>query len=304
MPDLNPVPIGDDAPFCAAPLAELRSPKFPMGADVCDTHMHICGPGSDFPYDSQRIYTPPDALVSDYIKQMKALGIARVVLVQPSVYGSDNRVLLAAMAELQQAGYPTCGVAVVEDAVSDEELARLDQAGIRGLRFNLVDVADPSQGLPLDKIRALAERVAPLGWHVEFLAHADDYPDLDTLFGDFPTDIVLGHTGYMRIGKSTDDPGFQAMLRLAQAGKCWIKMTAPYRISAGDLPYADAGAYARAAVAAAPARILWGTDWPHVKTAKLMPHDADMCDLLHEWVPERAIRQQILVDNPTGLYRF
>ncbi len=208
MTDQSPVSIGDDAPLCAAPQAELRAPKHHFPINTCDTHMHICGPGSDFPYDSQRIYTPPDALVSDYIKQLKTLGIARTVLVQPSVYGSDNQVLLGAMSELARAGFPCRGVAVVDHDVSDVELARLNEAGVRGLRYNLVDVADPTKGLPLDEIRAMATRIAPMGWHVEFLAHADDYPTLDSLFGDFPTDIVLGHTGYMRMGKSVDVRGF------------------------------------------------------------------------------------------------
>ncbi|NQV98538.1 MAG: amidohydrolase family protein [Rhodospirillales bacterium] len=298
------VPLGDDAPLCPGPRPEMRSPKSPMGADACDTHMHICGPASRYPYDAKRIYTPPDALVADYIKLMKALGLARAVLVQPSIYGADNRAMLDAMVALDAAGVPNRGVAVVDFDVSDAELAELNRLGIRGLRFNLVDVADPSKGLPLAQIRRLAERIADMGWHVEFLAHVDDYPDLARMFGDFPTEIVFGHTGYLRIGRTTDDPGFQAMLELARAGKCWIKLTGPYRISAADLPYGDAGDFARAAVAAAPGRVIWGSDWPHVKISKPMPHDADMCDYFFDWVADETSRRKILVDNPSQLYFF
>ena len=302
--DPKSVPIGDDAPFCLGPQKEARSPVVLMGEGACDTHMHICGPASEYAYDSQRIYTPPDALVVDYIALMKDLGLARTVLVQPSIYGSDNRAMLDAMRELKAAGVANRGVAVVDFDVSDAELDRLNTAGIRGLRYNLVDVADPTKGLPLAEIRTIASRIADLGWHVEFLAHVDDYPNMADMFGDFPTDIVFGHSGYVRIGKSTTDPGFQAMLKLAQNHKCWIKMTGPYRISAGDLPYQEAGDFARAAVKAAPECVIWGTDWPHVKISKPMPHDADMCDCFHDWVTDEAHRQMILVDNPTRLYGF
>lgn len=302
------VAIGDDAPFCAGPQKEVRSPAVQMRTGTCDTHMHICGPDRKYPYDGQRIYTPPDALVPDYMQLMKDLGIDRTVLVQPSIYGSDNRAMLDAMRQLKAAGIDNRGVAVVDFDVADAELERLNTAGIRGLRYNLVDVADPTKGLPLDDIHQMATRIAGMGWpdkwRVEFLAHVDDYPNLVDMFGDFPTDIVFGHTGYCRIGKSTNDLGFQAMLELAQVGKCWIKMTGPYRISTGDVPYPEAGDFARAAVAAAPHRVIWGSDWPHVKISKPMPHDADMVDCFHDWVPIEAHRQMILVDNPIQLYGF
>lgn len=298
------VPIGDDAPFCSGPQSEEKQPRVKLLENSCDTHMHICGPASKYAYDSQRIYTPPDALVPAYVALMKSLGIARTVLVQPSIYGADNQAMLDAMQDLSAQGIANRGVAVVEFDVSDDELQQLDQAGVRGLRFNLVDVADPSKGLPLKDIRALAARIAPMGWHVEFLAHVDDYPKLVEMFGNFPTDIVFGHSGYVRIGNSTADAGFQAMLELARMKKCWIKMTGPYRISASDLPYADAGAYARVAVAAAPGQVLWGSDWPHVKISEPMPHDADMVDCFHEWVSDPADRQRILVENPARLYGF
>ncbi len=304
MTDNSAVATGDDAPLCPGPQSEPRSPKHRLPAGACDSHMHICGPGRDFPYDAQRIYTPPDALVVDYRKVMDCLGIDRVVLVQPSIYGTDNRVMLNAMAELSAAGIQNRGVAVVDFAVTDEALAQMHQAGVRGLRFNLVDVADPSQGLPLAQIRRLAERIGRFGWHVEFLAHVDDYPQLAEMFGDFPTDIVFGHSGYVRIANGPQARGFQAMLTLAAAAKCWIKMTGPYRIAAGGLPFKQAGDYARACVAAAPHQVIWGTDWPHVKIAEPMPHDGDMCDCFYDWVPEPKHRQQILLDNPTRLYGF
>jgi predicted TIM-barrel fold metal-dependent hydrolase len=295
---------GNGVVYCAPPDRELHAPATPMGALSCDTHAHICGPESEYAYAAERIYTPPDALLPDYLALLATLGVERAVLVQPSVYGTDNRVMLAALREMAAAGLACRGVAVVGGSVTAAELDDMHAAGIRGLRFNLVDVADPDGNAPLEAIRALAERVAPRGWHTEFLIHADDYPDFEHVFAGFPTPIVVGHMGYLRPGRNADDAGFQGMLRLAAAGGCWIKLTAPYRISAGDLPYEEAADFARAVVAAAPGRAIWGTDWPHVMVTKKMPNDADLCDLFHGWVPDPETRRRILVDNPAALYDF
>ncbi len=294
----------DSAPHCAPPDSELRAPARPMAAQSCDCHAHVCGPEARFPYAAERIYTPPDALPDTYLALLRTLGVTRAVLVQPSVYGTDNAAMLAGMRTLQAAGLTSRGVAVVDAGVGEAELDALHAAGVRGLRFNLVDLADPRVGPPLAAIRQLCERIAPRFWHAEFLIHVDDYPDFEARFGDFPTDIVVGHMGYLRPGRDADDKGFRGMLRLAEAGRCWVKLTAPYRISAGDLPYPEAAAFARAIVAAAPHRAVWGTDWPHVMVKKAMPNDADLCDLLPGWVPDAALRRRILVDNAAELYGF
>ena len=292
------------AAYCAPPDPELRAPALPMGPLSCDSHAHICGPESLYAYADERIYTPPDALLPEYRNLLKTLGVERAVLVQPSVYGTDNTVMLAALREMTAAGMPCRGVAVVDEAVTERELNDLHEAGVRGLRFNLVDVAEPGKGAPLAWIRSLCERVAPRGWHAELLIHVDDYPDFDARFADFPTEIVIGHMGYLRLGRDVTSDGFGGMLRLAASGRCWVKLTAPYRISAGDLPYGEAGDFARAVVAAAPDRVVWGTDWPHVMVKKPMPNDADLCDLFFRWVPDPQTRHRILVDNPAELYGF
>jgi predicted TIM-barrel fold metal-dependent hydrolase len=295
---------GHGAAYCAPPDPELRAPAIPLGPLSCDTHAHICGPESDHAYAGDRIYTPPDALLPDYLKLLETLGVERAVLVQPSVYGTDNSVMLSAMRNMTAAGMQCRGVAVVDETVTEAKLDDMHEAGVRGLRFNLVDLADPGKGTPLERIRSLCERVAPRGWHAEFLIHVDDYPEFDTIFEDFPTGIVVGHMGYLRLGQTVASDGFAAMLRMAAAGRCWIKLTAPYRISAGDLPYPEAGDFARAVVAAAPDRVIWGTDWPHVIVSKPMPNDADLCDLFFQWVADPQTRRRILVDNPATLYDF
>ncbi len=290
------------APPCAPPDFNPRKPKITLPKLACDTHAHILGPIAKYAYSPARVYTPPDCLLSDYQKMLGALGVERAVLVQPSVYGSDNTVMLGAM---KAAGNSFRGVAVVDDDIADAELAKLNAAGVRGVRVNIVDVKDRKPGtLPMAELTALAKRVAPMGWHMEFLMHCDEFPDMDRSFADFPVDIVLGHLGYMKTDKGVNDAGFQALLRLMKAGKAWVKFTGPYRITTQPMPHADTNALAHALIAANAQRMLWGTDWPHVMVKNAMPNDGDLCDLLSSWIPDAATREQVLVKNPAKLYGF
>lgn len=290
-----------EAPYCIAYRPDPSPPSFRFPPGACDTHAHICGPENVFPYDPDRIYTPPDALLPAYEQVLGTLGVERMVLVQPSVYGDDNRVMLKAMRE---AALPARGVAVVPMDIGQAELEGLHEAGVRGARFNLVDVKDPSAGLPLVEMTAFAERIKPMGWHVELLVHVDDYPEFGIMFRDFPTQIVVGHLGYFRPGCALDHPGFQGLLDLAQRGRCWVKLTGPYRIAANDLPYTDVDSFAEALVTRAPHRLIWGTDWPHVMMKKTMPDDGRLTDVFARWVPGEQLRRQILVDSPAQLYQF
>ena len=290
------------APLCAAPDFNPHPPKFRMPAKACDTHAHVMGPAARYDYSSARVYTPPDCLPAQYRHMLDTLGVERAVLIQPSVYGSDNAAMLDAMkADPQRLR----GVAVVDPAIGDAELKKLDAAGIRGVRVNIVDVKDRKPGtLPLDVLRPLAARIKPMGWHMEFLMHANEFPDLDKAFADFPVSIVLGHLGYMKGNPGIGDPGFQALLRLMQAGKAWVKLTGPYRISAQPLPHADTIPYAHALIKANASQVIWGSDWPHVMHKGQMPNDGDLTDLLLDWVPDEQQRGQVLVSNPARLYGF
>lgn len=290
------------APLCAGPDFNPRPPKFKMPAQACDTHAHVMGPAARYDYSPARVYTPPDCLPAQYRHLLDTLGVERAVLIQPSVYGSDNAAMLDAMkADPQRMR----GVAVVDPSISDGELRAMDAVGIRGLRVNIVDVKDRKPGtLPLDVLRPLAARIKPMGWHIEFLMHANEFPDLDKTFADFPVPIVLGHLGYMKGCPGTDNPGFQALLRLMQAGKAWVKLTGPYRISAQDLPHADTIPYAHALLKANAAQVIWGTDWPHVMHKGRIPNDGDLTNLLLDWVPDEKQREQVLVNNPARLYGF
>ena len=288
-------------PYCAAPDPMSRAPHFTLPPLSCDTHAHICGPAPLFPYSAARIYTPPDALLPVYRQLLGTLGVQRAVLVQPSIYGSDNRALLAALATDPQ---HLRGVAVIDADTPQAELEHMHALGVRGVRCNIVDVKEGKGRLPMDELRALAQRIQPLGWHLEFLMHVDEFPDLDVLLADFPVDVVFGHLGYMKAGQSVDAPGFRALLRLLRGGRAWVKLTGPYRISGAPLPYADVTPFLHALLNAAPERIVWGTDWPHVMVKGVMPNDGDLCDLLEQWVSDPLLRQQVLVSNPAQLYGF
>ena len=276
--------------------------RLPTGA--CDTHAHICGPADKFPYANERIYTPPDSTLEDYLLLLHVLGVDRAVLVQPSVYGTDNRALLDA---LKRGGQGLCGVAVVEPDISAGEIRALDDAGVRGVRFNLVDHAGERNVVPVDVIRTLAKAIAPLGWHIEFLVNLDEAPRFASEIQRLPVDVVVGHLGYPRSGAGpwSSAASLDAFLRLFESGRCWVKLTGPYRISAApDLPYADVVPLAHRLASVNPDRLIWGTDWPHVMNKKPMPNDGDLTDLIADWLPDAALRERVLVTNPASLYRF
>ncbi len=290
------------APLCAGPDFKPRAPNLNMPANACDSHAHVMGPAARYDYSPARVYTPPDCLLDQYRHMLDTLGVTRAVLVQPSVYGTDNAAMLDAMkADPQRLR----GVAVVDPAIGDAELKSMHALGVRGVRVNIVDVKDRKAGsLPMDMLRPLAARIASMGWHMEFLMHADEFPDLDRTFADFPVPIVLGHLGYMKTSLGLKAPGFQALLRLMQAGKAWVKLTGPYRISGAPLPHADTVPFAHALLKANAERVIWGSDWPNVMHKGATPNDGELTDLLLDWVPDAAQRERVLVSNPARLYGF
>lgn len=274
-----------------------RRPRLRLPAGSCDCHAHVFGPAALYPYSPARGYTPPDALLAEYLGMHAITGISRGVLVQPSVYGTDNANLLSA---LKTGGDRLRGIAVVDSSVTDEDLERLRRAGVRGIRFNVVFAG----GTPLAEAARLARRVAPLGWHVQLLIDVSHHPHLDREFADFPTPIVIDHMGHVPAPAGLEVAGFQALLRLLDGGRCWVKLSGPYRTSAGDVPYDDVLPFARALVERRPDRLVWGTDWPHPAIPGHSPNAADLVDLLETWIPDAALRRRILVENPADLYGF
>ncbi|HEY6831507.1 MAG TPA: amidohydrolase family protein [Pseudolabrys sp.] len=289
---------------CPAPDRTPRAPRTAFPRKACDTHAHICGPENVFPYADERIYTPPDSTLSDYLHLLGVLGVERAVLVQPSVYGTDNRALLDALSRKKKG---LRGVAVVDFGITQSEIRAMDEAGIRGVRLNVVDHSGERNVVPLDDVRRLADAIAPLGWHIEFLINLDEAPRFAAAIEDLPLDVVVGHLGYPRSGAASWPglPSFDAFLRLFEAGRCWVKLTGPYRISsAPDLPYPDVVLLARRLAEVNPERLLWGTDWPHVMMKKPMGNDGDLADLIADWLPDADLRERVLVTNPAALYGF
>jgi predicted TIM-barrel fold metal-dependent hydrolase len=267
----------------------------------CDCHAHVCGHESRYPYAPERLYTPHDAPPADFRAMLDRLGIERGVLVQPSIYGIDNRRMLDALKEDPKR---LRGVAVLPESIPSGEVERLHRQGVRGVRCNIVDRKEGKGVLPLEELKKLARTVKPFGWHVEFLMHVDEFPDLDRQLADFPVDVVFGHLGYVNTRKSIEEKGFQALLRLMKDGKAWVKLTAPYRLTMSALPYPDTDVFANALVDAAPGRLLWGSDWPHVFIKTAMPEDRKLLQIFEKWVPDENLRRRILVDHPAALYGF
>ena len=293
--------MNDPIPTCAPHDPAPRRPAVTPPPLSCDCHAHVCGPAARYPYTPNRIYTPPDALPAEYRHMLDTLGIERAVLVQPSVYGTDNRALLDALdadpARLR-------GVAVVDFDVDAATIEALHARGVRGARCNIVDLKDGRGVLPVAALTALAERIAPFGWHLEFLMHVDEFPDLDRQLAPIAVPMVFGHLGYVPTARGTGTAGFEALLRLLRDGRAWVKLTAPYRLTGSALPYPDVDAFAARLVEHAPDRLVWGSDWPHVIVKTAMPNDGDLFDIFTRWVPDAGMRRRILVDNPAQLYGF
>jgi 2-pyrone-4,6-dicarboxylate lactonase len=284
-------------PTIPGPLRDTARPRITLPPGTCDCHAHIFGPQSRYAYDPKRRYTPPDALIGDYVRMLMVLGVERAVLVQPSVYMTDNTALLDGLAE---APIPMRGIAVVGTDVTDAELERMHALGVRGLRLNLRF----ENGAGADVAPALARRIAPLGWHLQFRIMSENYAGVLRMLDDLAVDIVVDHIGQVPVDEGVDGKDFQALLGLVRTGRVWVKLSAPMRMSRQDVPYADVTPFVRKLVATAPGQMLWATDWPHTTITTGMPNDGDLANLLLDWIPDEAIRRRILVDNPAARYGF
>ncbi len=277
-------------------MSTTRAPKQQAPSLTCDCHFHIFGPYDRYPLDAGRTYTPPAALVAQYLAMADTVGIGRMVVVQASVYGTHNAVTLDAV---QQFGlHRARAVAVIDDSFDDAALRRLHERGVRGVRFNMVS----GNGTPEDQLGALARRLAPLGWHIQIYAEGDKLADIAPRLAKLPVDVVIDHSGGVKAALGTGHPQFQALLTLLDSGHVWIKLCS-YRASSTGQPWADVAPNVKALAAAAPERCVWGTDWPHPQMNPA-PEAGLLFDQFVEWVPDAAVRQRILVDNAAKLYGF
>lgn len=290
------------APTVPGPIVASRLPNEALPIGACDCHAHLFGPQTQYPYQVNRSYTPPDASEVSYRTLLRRLGFQRAVLVQPSVYGTDNSLMLDTLAHLpQDDDIEWRGVAVVDASVSDAELERMHRLGVRGVRINLVFPG----GITFDDVRSLSNRLQGLGWHIQFLVDVSCFEHLVDRLSALPTPSVIDHMGHVSTANGTQAPGFQALLQLLENDKTWVKLTGPNRISTlQTVPFTDVDPFFQALVDKRADRCVFGTDWPHVQLPTPMPRDEDLVNELLRLLPDAALRQKILTDNPAQLYGF
>jgi predicted TIM-barrel fold metal-dependent hydrolase len=280
-------------------------PDFRSPPGGCDAHFHVFGPRERYPYGSDLRYTPPLAPLADYLKLAGRLGLSRYVLVQPSAYGRDNRCLLEAMREI---GPESCrGIVDIDEIAPDAELERLDAQGVRGVRVNLSPVKPFESGFApklMPRIARLAARCAEVGWQLDFLTPGWLTAELMPTLRKLRLDFTLAHFGMLQAKDGVDQPGFRALLELLRSGerRCWVKLTGVYRMSAAA-GFADVAPMARALIEAAPDRLIWGSDYPHLSFAEKVG-SIELWNLFGTWASDEATRRRILVDNPRNLFGF
>jgi D-galactarolactone isomerase len=272
------------------------APRLKAPENTCDTHMHFYD--KKYPLAPTAVLAPPDdGSVATYRTVQRRLGLRRTVVVQPTAYGFDNSCTLDGMAAL---GDDARGIAVVDDAVSDAELRRLTDAGMRGLRLQMV----PGGAIPWDTADAVVRRVQSAGWHTQLQMDGRLFPDREAQILAWPGRIVIDHVGRFFVPVPVEHAAFRSLMRMVDTGRVWVKLSAPYEVSKIGPPlYDDVGALAKALVAGAPERMLWASNWPH-PGQKVVPDEALLLDMLLDWAPDEATRRRILVDNPAELYGY
>jgi predicted TIM-barrel fold metal-dependent hydrolase len=284
---------------------KIGTPAFRAPALSCDAHFHVFGPAERYPARDPKLrYRPPFAPLSEYMELAAKLGFERFVLVQPSAYARDNACLLDAMRELG----PRCrGIVDIDEDAPEADLARMHAAGVRGVRVNVSPVHPPEHGLAerlIPRVRRLESRLAELGWQLDFLLPGWLTAELMPVLRTLKVDFTLAHMGMFLARDGVAQPGFGELLRLLQHGerRCWVKLTGVYRMSQAT-GFTDAAPLARALIAAAPDRVIWGSDYPHLSFADKVG-SVGLFNLLGTWAPEEATRRRILAENPARLFGF
>ena len=272
-------------------------PDYAPPAGAIDAHCHVFGPQAQFPFSAKAKYLPEDAGPDKLFALRDHLGFARNVIVQASCHGTDNAATLDAIA---RSNGKARGVAVVDPAISEGELAALHAGGIRGIRFNflkrLVDDA------PKDRFLEVAGRL-PQGWHVVIYFEADILEEMRPFIAAIPVPVVIDHMGRPDVSQGPDGADMKAFRALLDSrGDIWFKATCPDRLDAGGDPWNDFARAVAPLVADYPARALWGTDWPHPNMQDMIPDDGHLVDMIPRIAPTAALQRQLLIDNPMRLY--
>jgi 2-pyrone-4,6-dicarboxylate lactonase len=281
------------------------TPHFTLPPGGVDAHCHVFGPGHEFPYAPERKYTPCDASKEQLFALRDHLGISRNVIVQATCHGADNSAMVDAV---QAGGGRARGIATVRPDVTEAELRRLDQAGVRGVRFNFVKRLVNTA--PKDDLAIIAQKIAPLGWHVVIYFEAPDLQELEGFFASLPTPLVVDHMGRPDVTQPVGGPEFSRLLRFVEHNDVWVKVSCPERLSVtgpaaldGERnPYTDVVPFARRVIEQFPDQVLWGTDWPHPNLTAHMPDDGLLVDYLPHVAVTTEQQHKLLVANPSRLY--
>jgi len=296
-------------------LAKASQPSTPVNfavpANACDCHTHIFGDPAKFPWFAGRVYTPETASPEEQAALHRALHIKRVVIVTPSVYGTDNAATLYGM---KARGADARGVAVINDQTPDGDVAAMHKAGVRGIRLNLATGGTNDPALARARFQAALPRMAKLGWHIQIYTNLAVIAAIKGDVMTSPVAVVFDHFGGAKASLGTAQPGFSDLVDLVRSGKAYVKISGAYRASNEAPDYPDVVPLAKALIAANAERVVWGTDWPHPNSdsgkpaTELTPlyqiDDGRLLDQLPVWAPDAAIRKKILVDNPARLYQF
>ena len=276
------------------PAETNTKPRFGVPSKSCDTHFHVFE--KRFPHVAEPLYSFPDATLKQYLRVAEWLGIERMVLVQPTYYGTDNSLLVQT---LKKVG-PRCrGVVRIEEDISDRALDNYHEVGVRAIRLDLFARASlPTEDL-IAYVRRMAFRARPRGWHIQFYTPGTIVRELLPFLAEFDSTFVIDHMGYMKESDGLTQADFDHLVGILAGGNCYIKLSGPYRI-AMDRPLSSVEPIARALISARPDRLLWGSDWPHLPNGQR--DTGELLNLLADWTPNEEVRTQILVDSPARLF--
>jgi 2-pyrone-4,6-dicarboxylate lactonase len=267
----------------------------------CDSQFHVFAPADRYPIRPGAAYHTPEASLAAALKMHRTLGIERGVIVQSTAYGTDYRILVDSLAE---AGPNYRGIAVIDDTVTDADLQRMHDGGVRGVRFNFLKALNIRPSPELFK-RSIA-RVQDLGWFIKIHGTGQDLLDLEPLLTPLTIEAVIDHFGNPDFGQPFAQPGVRLVQNLLKKGNWWLMLSNGDRRSKTGPPWNDAVAFARAYIDTAPDRMIWSTDWPHPLVTMDMPmkNDGELLELLYRYAPDAKTRHKILVDNPQTLFGF
>lgn len=298
------------------PAAQPRTPiAFDVPESACDCLTHIFGDPSQYPMSPGRTYTPPPASVEEIQAMLRGIHFSRVVIVQPTIYGTDNTCTVDAV---QRLGSGARGMAVVDEQTTAAELDRLQAVGMCGVRINMETIGQADPAVARRRFKTAVTQVTDRpGWHIQMYLRPAMFDAIEDLLADCTVPVSLDHFAGFRASDGVAQPTFTKVLEFLRAGKIYVKLSAPYLASRAEPDFDDVTPLAQALIAANPERILWATNWPHPDSGKdaprrplgavyplRQPDDGRILNLLPRWAPDPSVRRLILVDNPARLFGF